>query len=129
MMLRALRRRRGLLASAVLLTWVFALFVGIAQACGWDEISGTPPGAVAERSGVPIGDHGIPPGCAQFCDSDIPLVSAPQGQDPPSGLPPPFGVHPALGLAPIAAPAFRTAPTAHPAAGVPVSIRYLRLTL
>lgn len=127
MMLRALRRRRSLLASTVLLTWVVALFVGIAQACGWDELSGTPPGAVAERSGGPIGDHGIAPGCAQFCDSDIPLVSALQGQDPPSGAPPLLVAHPALVPAPIAAPAFRPALAA--ATGVAVSIRYLRLTL
>jgi hypothetical protein len=55
--------------------WLFVLFVGIAHACGWDDVDGTPAHVVAATASEQPSDEGMPVGCDQFCKSDIPVVS------------------------------------------------------
>lgn len=129
-MLSSLRRRKTLLASAILGAWVFGLFVGIAHACGWDGVTAMRHVAVAAGALAEPSPDGAPPGCAKFCNDDLPLVAKVQSvQDSPTGHPPVLAGHQAFGLATHAAPAVRPVMAAHPPPDVPVSIRFLRLTL
>ena len=130
-MSRLLRRHRKFLTSGVLGLWLFALFVGIASACGWDGVTAVPhqPTVAAHAVGDAI-DHDTAPACEEFCSNDVPLLGVLQlVQDTPTGQPLVIATHPDLGFLPISAPIHRLARTAHPSPGVPFSLRIVRLTL
>lgn len=110
--------------------WLFALFVGIANAClprqpvgGHPAVHGTMV-AVAHHS-----DDVAAPGCVSFCNEDTPLFAKLQlVQDQPAGQAFLAAMQP---FAPLARPGVRIAPTllAHPPPGVPLYLRSHRLVL
>jgi hypothetical protein len=110
---------------------MFALFVGIANACSWDGVTTMPhKPTVAARAFDDSMDDGTAPGCEEFCSNNVPLVSVLQlVQDQPSGQPLVIATHPNRGVLPISAPSLRLARAAHSPPGVPFSLRIVRLTL
>jgi len=130
-MSRLLRRHRKFLTSGVLGLWMFALFVGIANACTWDGVTAGPhqPTVAAHAAGDAT-DHDTGPGCEEFCSNDLPLLGVLQSvQDTPAGQPLVVATRHHLGVLPISAPVRRLARIAHPPPGVPFSLRIVRLTL
>jgi hypothetical protein len=128
---RLLHRHRRFLTSGVLGLWMFALFVGIANACSWVGVT-----AVSHQSTVAVHavgdaiDHDTAPACEEFCSQDLPLLGVPQlVQDTPAGQPLAIATHHGFGSPPVSAPIRRLARTAHPSPGVPFSLRIVRLTL
>jgi len=110
---------------------MFALFVGIANACTWDGVTAGPhqPTVAGHAAGGAM-DHDTAPACEEFCSSDLPLLGVLQlVQDTPAGQPLVVATHHDLGFLPISAPVHRLARTAHPSPGVPFSLRIVRLTL
>jgi hypothetical protein len=130
-MSRSLHRYRKFLTSSVLGFWMFALFVGIANACSWDGVTGAPHHATVVAHAVDdIADQDIAPGCDEFCSNDVPMLSMLKlVQDQPAGQPLVLATHHRLGVLPSAAPVLRLARTTHPPPGVPFSLRIVRLTL
>jgi hypothetical protein len=128
---RLLHRHRKFLTSTVLGLWMFALFVGIANACSWDGVTAVPhQPAVAAHAVDDAMDHGMGADCDEFCSNDVPLLSVLQVvQEQPAGQPLVVATHHNLGFLPISAPVLRLARTAHPSPGVPFSLRIVRLTL
>jgi hypothetical protein len=128
---RLLHRHRTFVASIVLGLWMFALFVGIANACGWDGVTAVPnQSTVATLAADDAVDHGMATDCDEFCSNDVPLLSVLQlVQEQPAGQPLVIATHHDLGFLPISAPALRLARTAHPSLGVPFSLRIVRLRL
>jgi hypothetical protein len=128
---RLLHRRRKFLTSSVLGLWMFALFVGIANACSWDGVTAVPHQPTVAAHAVDDGvDHGTAPGCDEFCSNDLSLLSVLQlVQEQPAGQPLVVATHHYLGVLPISVLVFRIAQTAHPPPGVPFSLRIVRLTL
>ena len=111
--------------------WLFALFVGIANACSWDGVTAVPrPSTAAPHADGETIDHGMAPGCEKFCGNDLPLFSVLQlVQDQPAGQPLVLATRHGFGLRPIFAPNRGLARNAHPPPGVPYSLRFVRLTL
>ena len=131
LMSRLLHRHRKFLSSTVLGIWAFAVFVGIAHACTWDGVTAPAhPSTAAAHSDGDAADGNAGPGCEQFCSNDLPLVSVLQMvQDPPAGHPLMLAANHSLGFLPISVSRLRSARTAHPPPGVPLSLRTVRLTL
>jgi len=130
-MSRLLHRHRKFLTSGVLGLWMFALFVGIANACSWDGVTAVPqqPTTAMHEAGDAT-DLGMASACDEFCSNDVPLIGVLQlVQEPPAGQPLVVATHHDLGVPPISAPALRLARTAHPSPGVPFSLCIVRLTL
>lgn len=130
-MSRLLRRHRGILTSTLLGLWVFAVFVGIANACAWDGVTGVPhqPTVAVEAVGDAIDDT-MAPASEKYCSKELPLLGAPQPvQDQPAGQSLVVATHHNLGFLPIRAPVLRAARSAHSSSGVPFSLRIVRLTL
>ncbi len=128
---RLLNRHRKCLTSGVLGMWVFALFVGIANACGWDGVTAMAhqPTAPLHAEGATV-NHDMTPGCEHFCSIDLPLFSVLKlVQDQPAAQPLVLATREDLGLRSISAPNLRLARNAHPPPGVPFSLRFVRLTL
>jgi hypothetical protein len=125
------QRHRRFLASAVLGAWVFALFVGIANACGWDGVTSVSHNPIVLAHSVDdAAGHESTSGCDEFCSNDIPLFSVLKlVQDQPAGQPLALDSRYNVGVLPISAPALRPAQTAHPPPGVPFLLRTVRLTL
>jgi len=128
---RRLHRHRDFLTSSVLAIWMFALFVGIANACSWDGVT-----AVRHQSTAAIHadsetmDHDMAPACENLGSNDLPLFSVLQRvQDRPAGQPLVLATRYDLGSQPISAPNLRWARNAHPPPGVPHSLRFVRLAL
>ena len=110
--------------------WMFALFVGIANACSWDGVTAVPhqPTAAIHADGETM-DHDMGPGCESFCSNDLPLLSVLQPvQDQPAGQPLGLPTSHDIGSRPISALTLRWARNAH-RPGVPYSLRFVRLTL
>jgi len=130
-MSRLLHRHRQFLTSGILGLWMFALFVGFANACNWDGVTAVPhQPAVAAHAVDDATDRGTASGGDEFCSNDVPLVAVLQLiQDPPAAQPLVIATHHDLGFLPISAPIFHLARTAHPSPGVPFSLRIVRLTL
>lgn len=130
-MSRLLHRNRRLLTSGVLGLWVFALFVGIVNACGWDGLTSVAhsPTVVANSTHNAV-DHDMAPSCDEFCSNDVPLVSV-LGlvQDQSAGQPVVLATHYNLGVPLNSAHVLRLARNAHPPPGVPFSLGTVRLTL
>ena len=128
---RLLHRHREFLTASVLAIWMFALFVGIANACSWDGVT-----AVRHQSTAVIladsktVDHDVAPACENGGSNDLPLFSVLQlVQDQPAGQPLGLPTSYDIGLRPTSAPTLRWARNAHPPPGVPFSLRIVRLTL
>jgi hypothetical protein len=130
-MSRSLHRHRKFLTSSVLGLWMFALFVGIANACSWDGATAAPHHtAVAAHAIDDIADQDIAPGCDEFCSNDVPILSVLKlVQDQSAGQPLVLATHHRLGVLPISAPVLRLAQTTHPPPGVPLYLLIVRLTL
>lgn len=130
-MTRLLHHHRKGLTSSVLGVWLFALFVGIANACSWDGASAAPAYSVASADAADADmAHDAAPGCDDFCSNDVPMVSVLKlVQDPPAGQPLILAAHTEFGVLPISASVVRPTRTAHPAPGVPPFLRTVRLTL
>ena len=124
-----LRRRRRALASLFLGAWLFALFVGVANAClpgGAADMS--PTAAMAMGAGHGDGEDQAP-GCLQFCYDDAPLFSKLQlVQDQPAGQPLLVASGSAM-RSRVSASAPSMAYLAHPRQDVPLLLRTLRLAL
>jgi hypothetical protein len=130
-MLRLIHRNRRFLTFTMLGLWLFALFVGVANACSWDGVTAVPhqPTMAAHAVGDTT-DHNTAPDCDEFCSNDVPLLSVLQlVQDQPAGRPLVFATNHYLGVPPISAPVLRRAWTTHPPPGVPFPLRTVRLTL
>jgi hypothetical protein len=110
---------------------MFALFVGIANACSWDGVTAAPHHpTVAARTIDDIADQHLAPGCDEFCSNDVPMLSVLKlVQDQPPGQPLVLATHYRLGVLPSAAPFLRLAQTTRPPPGAPLSFRIVRLTL
>lgn len=72
-----LRRHRRALGSLILGAWLFALFVGVVNAC---VISA---GSASQGSGLALepdheGGQGLSANCLQLCNDESPLLSKPQ---------------------------------------------------
>lgn len=125
-----LRRQRKSLAALLLGAWLFALFVGVANACG---PSGTSSGQGTAQGMAMPGDAGhdgqASATCLQFCADDTPVFSKLQlAPDQPTGQP--LLVATATSsYVPSTAPAVPVVHLAHPPPGVPVLLRSLRLAL
>ena len=129
-MSRLLRRHRRLLTSTVLGLWAFAMFVGIANACSWDGVTAVSHHLAAAAHAEDSADHGVAPGCEDFCSNDVPILSVVKlVQDQPAGQPLALATYQHVGILPISAPVFRLARTTHPPPGVPFLLRIVRLTL
>jgi len=128
---RLVHRHRKTITSAVLGLWMFALFVGIANACSWHAVPAvTHPSTMAVHAvGDATGDD-VVPGCEEFRSDSLPLLSVLQlVQDQRAGQWLVIATHHDLGFLPISAPLLRLARSAHPPPGVPFSLRLVRLTL
>jgi hypothetical protein len=111
--------------------WMFALFVGVANACSWDGVTAVPnQSTVASHAVDDAADHGMAPEGDGFCSNHPPLLAVLQLiQDPPAAQPLVIAPNHDFGFLPISAPVLRLAWTAHPSPGVPLSLRVVRLTL
>ncbi len=83
-MFRPFRQQRKTITGVALGVWLFALFVGIANGCGWVEPNMAPVHVVAASTSEQHSDEGAPVGCEQFCKADIPIVTklSPLGDQP-----------------------------------------------
>jgi hypothetical protein len=128
---RLIHRHCKLLTSAVLGLWMFALFVGIGNACSWDGVTAVPhQPTVAAHAGDAATDHGLAADCDEICSNDVPLLGVLQMvQEQPAGQPLVVATHHRLGVLPSAAPVLRLARTAYPPPVVSFSSRIVRLTL
>ena len=110
---------------------MFALFVGIANACSWDGVTAVPHQSTAAlHADSETMDHGMALGCGNFFSNDLPLFSVLQlVQDQPAGQPLVLATRHDLSSRPISAPNLRLARNAHPPPGVPYSLRFVRLRL
>jgi len=110
---------------------MFALFVGIANACSWygvTSVSHHP--TVAAHSVSDDVEHGTAPGCDEFCSNDVPLLGVLKlVQDQRAGQSLTLATHYYVGVLPISAPVLRMVRTSHPPPGLPFPLRTVRLTL
>lgn len=124
------RCRRNSIASIVLGLWIFALFVGIAHACSVDGVTPHRPMPMAGHANSAPMDDDMAPGCEQFCSNDLPLVTVLKlVQDQPAAEPLLVALFDDGNLVSFSAPNSRTELAAHPPPGLPLSIRFARLTL
>lgn len=122
------RRLRKVLTSAALGVWVFALIVGIANACGWTDAFTAPAAAGVAHDATSHGDEGSD--CGKLCAEGIPVLAKVQAvQDPPDGGS--LVVTPAhrSDLWPSSAPGLRRLQATRPPPAAPPFLRFLRLTL
>ena len=123
-----LRRHRRAVTSLILGAWLFALFVGIANACLPDTPNMAQTAGMAMGSGQD-GDESQSAGCQEFCNVDTPLFSKLQlVQDQPAGQPLLVASVNTL-LSPVPASAVPVVYLAHPPPDVPILLRSLRLAL
>ena len=126
---RPFDRRRRVTAGVALGMWLFALFVGFAQACDWHVAIGGADATYASR------DSAAPPhgagraDCEQFCATNVPVVAKLPligGQWDSSPLVPSLArAHFAPAIAPPPLPAI----VVRPVSGVPPFLRVSRLRL
>lgn len=130
-MSRLLLRHRKYLTSTVLGLWVFALFVGSANACSWDGVTtDSHKSTMAVHAVGDVMDDDVAPGCDDLPSNDLPLPSVLQlVQDLPAGPALSVATHHGLRSVPNSAPLFQMARLAHPPPGVPFSLRIVRLTV
>ena len=128
-MFRPFRRQRKTITGVALGVWLFALFVGIAHACGWAEPSIAAVHAVAASASQHSSDEGRPAGCEQFCKSDIPVVAKlPSLGDQPDAQPLIVAVK-NIRVVLASPPHFPLAQAAHSSSDVSPFLRVTRLRL
>ena len=128
-MFTPIRQQCKTITGVALGVWLFALFVGIAHACGWVEPSSAPVHAVAANASQHSSDEGAPVGCEQFCKSDIPVVTKlPPLADQPDAQPLIVAVNNVrvVRASPLA---MRLGQAAHSTSDVPPFLRVTRLRL
>ena len=110
---------------------MFALFVGIANACSWDGATAGPHQPIMAVHAVAEAlDDCVTPDGEEFCSNGVPLLMVLQPvQERSAGHTLVVATHHDLGSLPISAPVLRLARTAHPSPGVPLSLRIVPLTL
>lgn len=126
---RYLRQYSKVSTALTLGAWLFALFVGIANACGWDDSDPASTSAVVATTSEKPSHDGSPVGCEQFCKTDVPVVSkAPTIGDQPD-LQPLIVTGSTVNVVIPLTPAFRLARAAHPPPDVPSFLRFAHLRL
>ena len=125
------KRRRKAITPLILAFWLFAIFVGVAHACGLAEsLSHANRSEAAMVGGHHDSDGGAPSACGKFCRDDLPVLAKLKAvQDPPAGQ--------ALIVAPFVGESFQaTVPpipslllSPDPPPGIAVNIRFVRLAL
>jgi hypothetical protein len=125
------KRRRKLITPFVLALWLFAIFVGVAHACGLDEDLGDSGlGKTVNVSGHDGSVGGASPCCDRLCADDFPVLAKLQAvQDPPTGQ---AVLAPAVigeSFQTAAAPVPSRLPSPDPPPGIAVNIRFVRLAL
>ncbi len=121
-----LRRHRKALAALTLGAWLFALFMGIANACATAGAQTATAQGMA-MSGDASHDERPSANCLQFCADDTPVSAKLQlAPDQPTGQPLLVAAA-SLSHAPSAVPAAAVVHLAHPPSGVPVLLRSLRV--
>ena len=123
------RRQRKPFTAVVMACWLFALFVSVAHACGFDADQSDATRAMTMSSNGG-GTENAPPGCDKFCADDLPVLAKIKSvQDQSSAqalLIFPLSVAPALVGNSRAAIPLRSA---HPPEAVSLNIRFVRLAL
>jgi len=104
--------RRKVLALVTLGCWLFALFVGVAHACGVDQKLSHPHSSMRASTAAPAySDEHTVPGCERFCADNVPVLAKLQSaNDQPciqALLLPAFLSQPALLPAALASAALR----------------------
>ncbi len=132
-MIRTLRRRRRGFASLILGLWLFALGVAIAHACGFDGTSAYAPRLLANGQQPFVEDIPLPFGddaATRSCCDELPFAAKIQPLlDPPDGQPLALIASVDFPLASSETLVSARATSVHRAIDVPLSIRYVRLTL
>ena len=124
-----LRRHRKPLSALMLGAWLFALFVGIANACAPTSAPTSPSQRMAITGGDAGDDQQPSASCLQFCADDTPVFSKLQlAPDQPTCQPLLVANFTSLYI-PAATPQVSVVHLAHPPPGVPVLLRSLRLAL
>ena len=129
-MFRFRQRQRKTLAAIVVGYWLFAFFVGVAHACGIDEVLGESHALAVTVTDSQGRDDDAAPGCHQFCADDLPMLAKLKTvQDAPTVqafLVQALWVEPLLtGAAPIAS----LPHSPDPPPGIDINIRFVRLAL
>lgn len=125
------RRQRKPLAAMVIGCWLFALFVSVANACGFNaDLAQTARAEAMAMSGQPDTDESGSPACKQFCADDLPVlakIKLVQDQASAQALPvSPLSVAPVLAGGLNAVPPLRSR---QPPPGIALNIRFVRLAL
>src|SRR5215468_10696575 len=68
------RRQRKPFAAVVMACWLFALFVSVAHACGFDADQSDATRAMTMSSNGGSTEN-APPGCDRFCADDLPVLA------------------------------------------------------
>lgn len=124
-----LRRQTKVVTVLTLGAWLFALFVGIANACGWGDCDATSNSAVAATPSKKPSHDGGRVGCEQFCKTDVPVVSkVPDVADQPD-LPPLVVTSGTVRLFTPLMPAFRRVQATYSPPDVQQFLRFARLRL
>lgn len=123
------RRLRKLLTSAALGVWVFALIVGVANACGWTDAFTPSAMAGVAHEAASHGDEGTSD-CVKLCAEGLPVLAKVQAvQDPPEGEPLIIAPGHGVDLWRRSAPTLRPLHARRAPRAVPPLLRFLRLTL
>lgn len=128
-MFRSFRQQRKTITSIALVVWLFALFVGIAHACGLDEPTTASPDVVAANPSERPSDTGALNDCEQFCKANVPVVSKLQFLGDQPDAQPLIVADRDIGVAVALPPAFQLAPIAHPPPDVTAYLRFAHLRL
>jgi len=126
---RSFRQQRKTITSFALVVWLFALFVGIAHACGLDEPGGGLLYAVAASPSERQSDAGTPDDCEQFCKANVPVVTKLPSLGDQSDAQPLIVAVRDIGVAVALPPGFQRAPVAHPPPDVTAYLRFAHLRL
>jgi hypothetical protein len=125
------KRQREFIAPFVLVSWLFAIFVSIANACGLNEYLGQAgpiqTAIVAAHAGSA---DDASPICDRYCADDLPLLAKVKGvQDPPTEQVLLVAATPGNALQAATAPVSPLLTRPDPPPGIAVNTRFARLAL
>lgn len=109
--------------------WLFALFAGAANACGWLEPNAARANVVAVKTDDPSNDADAAIGCEQFCQTDVPVVTKLPPIDDQSATQPLIVAVRDVGVTLVFPPALRLVPAATSPPDVPPYLRLAHLRL
>jgi hypothetical protein len=129
-MFRLNAHQRKFVASLALGGWLFAFFVGVVHACGFDAEPGPlQQTVIVSPCSHDQGDKGALPDCKQFCADDLPVLAKLQSiQDQPGGnalLPPSSDESLLVRVAWVQSPLHRV----YPLPDIALNTRFVRLAL